>query len=107
MAFENNYAAPQAEESCEAEAPQGSEGQPSDAGASAPTDLKAENFRRLAQTRANEIIRKLKTLSNLSNRNAYHYTEAQVKVIFDGIEQQVAQAKQRFLKEDESGYIQL
>ena len=107
MDFENNYEAQPTEDPCGTEAPQEAEVQPSDAGADAPTDVKAENFRRLAQTRTNEIIRKLKTLSNLSNRNAYLYTEDQVKVIFDGIEQQVAQAKQRFLKEDESGYIQL
>jgi len=109
MDFENNYEAQPTEDPCGTEAPQEAEVQPSDAGADAPTDVKAENFRRLAQTRTNEIIRKLKTLSNLSNRNSYHFTEEQVTTIFSAIEQQVALAKERFQKEEkpESGFIQL
>lgn len=112
MEFENNgsnYDAQSTEVPCATETTQEETAQPSSAGAGAPTDVKTENFRRLAQTRTNEIIRKLKTLSNLSNRNSYHYTEEQVKVIFDGIEQQVEKSRQRFLTEndDDDGFVKL
>jgi len=107
MDFENDYEAPQQETTGNTSAPATQEEVTSHPATSA--DAKAENFRRIAQSRTNEIIRKIKTLGNLSNRNSYHFTEEQVTTIFSAIEQQVALAKERFQKEEkpESGFIQL
>jgi len=104
MDFENTYENPQPEE---VDAPQEADAHPAENESS--EDAKAEKFRHLAQQRTNEIIRKLQTLGNLSNPYSYHYTEEQVNIIFDGIEKQVALARQRFSKKEkpEDGFIQL
>lgn len=64
-------------------------------------DKKSENFKRLAENRTNKIIDMMNLLGNLSNRSNYSYSEEQVKVIFDTLEEELAIQKAKFIKEKE------
>lgn len=57
---------------------------------------KRERFKRLAVYRTNEILNKIRVLSNCSNRSAYEYTEEEVNKIFSEIEKTVKLAKSKF-----------
>ena len=61
-----------------------------------PSGDKREVFVRLAEKRTNEILRRIRTLSNCANRNAYEYNEADVKRIFGAIEEEMRVAKAKF-----------
>ena len=54
------------------------------------------NFKRLAASRTNETLRRLKILGNCANRSHYDYTEAEVNKIFSEIEKKVREAKAKF-----------
>jgi hypothetical protein len=54
------------------------------------------NFKRLAAARTNEILRRLKVLSNCANRSHYDYTEEEVNKIFSEIERKVKESKSKF-----------
>ena len=55
-----------------------------------------ENFKRLAEARTNEVLRKLKILGNCANRSNYDYTEEEVDKIFGEIEKKVKEMKAKF-----------
>lgn len=57
---------------------------------------KEENFKRLAEYRTNEILKKLKILGNCSNRSAYEYKEEEINKIFLEIEKSVREIKGKF-----------
>ena len=57
---------------------------------------KQERFKRLATTRTNIVIKRIKVLSNCANRSAYEYTEDEVNKIFSAIESEVRRAKSKF-----------
>ena len=59
-------------------------------------ETRAERFRRIAEKRTNEIIKKLSLLGNCSNKSAYEYTEQEVSRIFSVIEKELKQARARF-----------
>ena len=59
-------------------------------------DPKAEKFKTVATQRVNKLCHSIIVLGNLSNRSSYHYTEEQVNVIFDAIEEQVRQTRAKF-----------
>jgi hypothetical protein len=59
-------------------------------------DTRRSNFKRLAASRTNEILRKLKILGNCANRSHYDYTEAEVSKIFSEIEKKVRETKAKF-----------
>jgi hypothetical protein len=60
------------------------------------SDLKRENFVRLAESRVNSVIKTLRLIGNLSNRGNYAYTEKDVDKIFRTIEKELKAAKARF-----------
>jgi hypothetical protein len=60
-----------------------------------PNDRKS-NFKRLAEARTNEVLRRLKILGNCANRSNYDYTEAEVDKIFGEIEKKVKEMKSKF-----------
>jgi bifunctional pyridoxal-dependent enzyme with beta-cystathionase and maltose regulon repressor activities len=64
---------------------------------------KRERFRRLATLRTNIVLQRLKVLGNCANRQAYEYTEEEVKKIFSTIEEQmkIIRTKFHFPKEKE------
>lgn len=57
---------------------------------------KRSAFKRLANKRANRILKDIGLLGNLSNRNNYSYTEDDVKSVFSAIEEEIHLAKSRF-----------
>ncbi|GFP76390.1 hypothetical protein [Clostridium fungisolvens] len=63
---------------------------------------KEENFKRLAENRTNKIIDMLHLLGNLSNTSNYSYSEEQVEAIFNAIEQELEEQKNRFVIKEET-----
>jgi len=59
-------------------------------------DEKKERFRRLAEYRTNEVLRRLKVLGNCANRSAYEYSEQEIDKIFLEIERRVRETKVKF-----------
>ncbi len=59
-------------------------------------DKRKDNFKRLAVTRTNEVLRRLKILGNCANRSHYDYSEDEVNKIFSEIEKKVREAKAKF-----------
>ena len=59
-------------------------------------DNRRQNFKRLAASRTNEVLRRLKILGNCSNRSHYDYTEEEVNKVFSEIERKVREAKGKF-----------
>ena len=57
---------------------------------------KKERFKRLATMRTNEVLRRLKVLSNCSNRSAYEYSEDEISKIFSAIDKAVKDARSKF-----------
>lgn len=57
---------------------------------------KRERFKRLAATRTNEVLKRVKILSNCANRSAYDYNEEEVMKIFAAIERAVKESKSKF-----------
>jgi hypothetical protein len=57
---------------------------------------KQERFKKLATTRTNEVLYRLKVLGNCSNRQLYDYDEKDIDKIFSEIEKKVKQAKAKF-----------
>ncbi|MGD9901723.1 MAG: hypothetical protein AB7S44_04245 [Spirochaetales bacterium] len=55
-----------------------------------------EKFVRIAENRTNKIIEMIKLLGNCSNTYNYEYTEKDIKVIFDTIESEIKEAKNKF-----------
>jgi hypothetical protein len=57
---------------------------------------KHTRFKRLATTRTNAVLKKIKVLSNCANRSAYSYNEDEINKIFNEIERSLKVAKARF-----------
>lgn len=57
---------------------------------------KRERFKRLATSRTNEVLKRLRILGHCANRSAYSYTEKEVNRIFSEIERKVRGVKSRF-----------
>lgn len=57
---------------------------------------KRERFTRLAVYRTNEVLKKMKTLGNCSNRSAYEYEESEITKIFSEIERKLRETKAKF-----------
>ena len=60
------------------------------------TTNKRERFKRLGAYRTNEVLKRLKVLSNCANRSAYEYTEEEIGKIFSEVERAVKEAKSKF-----------
>ncbi|MCX6795908.1 MAG: hypothetical protein NTW06_00210 [Candidatus Falkowbacteria bacterium] len=59
-------------------------------------EQKRERFRRLAPQRTNSVLKRLKVLSNCSNRSAYDYTEEEITKMFSEIERKIRESKGKF-----------
>ncbi len=55
-----------------------------------------ENFKRLASSRTNEVMRRVKILGNCANRSHYDYTEEEINKIFSEIERKIRETKTKF-----------
>lgn len=61
---------------------------------------KREKFVRLAEQRVNRALNDLRLIGNLSNKNAYTFTDDDVKKIFKTLQKELEQAKSRFTDVD-------
>ena len=59
-------------------------------------ESKKEKFKRLADYRTNEILKKIKVLGNCSNKSAYEYTEEDINKIFSAIDKKTRETKAKF-----------
>lgn len=57
---------------------------------------KKERFKRLAATRTNDILNKLRILGNCANRSAYEYSEEDINKIFSAIEKAAKESRSKF-----------
>ena len=57
---------------------------------------KSDRFKRLATVRTRAILQKIRILGNCSNKNAYDYTDAEIRTIFTAIEEQLREVRGRF-----------
>ncbi len=65
---------------------------------------KTTNFKRLATSRTNDILKKLRILSNCSNRSSYKYSKEDINKIFNAIEQATKEAKSKFYFPDNENF---
>lgn len=61
---------------------------------------KREKFVELAEKRVTRAIKDIKLVGNLSNKNNYSYTEADVQKIVSALEQEVKGLKLKFNSDD-------
>lgn len=59
-------------------------------------ETRPSRFKRIAEKRTNDIIRRVQLLGNCSNRSSYDYTDQQVSKIFAAIDKELKAAKLRF-----------
>jgi hypothetical protein len=63
-----------------------------------------ERFKRLATSRTNAVLDKLRILGNLSNRQLYDYSEEDIDKIFLAINKQVKEIRAKFKPEKEQRF---
>lgn len=59
-------------------------------------ESKDERFRRIAEKRTNDILRKLRLLGNCANKSIYGYDVKDAEKIFNAIEEQLEMVKNKF-----------
>jgi hypothetical protein len=64
---------------------------------------KHSKFRRLAKLRGERLLKDLRLVGNLSNKNNYDYNESEVKVLFSAIEDELKLAKLGYLRNKKRG----
>ncbi len=62
------------------------------------TETKNEKFRRLAESRVNTVLDRLRLLGQLSDKKNYDYTDEQVSKIFRAIDSELKDTKSKFQK---------
>jgi len=60
------------------------------------SESKHDKFVRIAENRTNKIIDMIRLLGNCSNKAVYDYSEEDVKAIFNAIELELKNAKNKF-----------
>lgn len=66
-------------------------------------ESKEEKFVRLAESRTNDAIKKIRLIGNLSNKRNYEYNKEEVNEIFKVLETEIKKAKNLFKGEMEKG----
>ncbi len=59
-------------------------------------ETKNDRFKRLAKQRGDRVLKDIRLLGNLSNRNNYEYTEQDVKKLFSILDDELRTAKSKF-----------
>jgi hypothetical protein len=57
---------------------------------------KRERFKRLATLRTNAVLKRIKVLAHCANKQAYEYSEEEVRKIFQAIDGELRKARARF-----------
>lgn len=61
------------------------------------TESKRDRFVRLAEARTNKILEMMRLLGNCSSKANYEYTNEDIKKIFNALERELKNTKNRFL----------
>lgn len=61
-------------------------------------ETKNEKFRRLAESRVNTVLDRLRLLGQLADKKNYEYTDEQVSKIFRAIDSELKDTKSKFQK---------
>jgi hypothetical protein len=59
-------------------------------------ESKAQRFERIAERRVNETLRALRLLGNLADRRNYQYTDEQVTLLLNAVEQEYRGLRSKF-----------
>ena len=59
---------------------------------------KSNRFQRLASSRTNEVLDKLRILGNCADKRSYQYTDEEIDKIFRAIDEQTKIVKAKFKK---------
>jgi len=59
-------------------------------------ETKSDRFKRLAEYRTNEVLKRLKVLGNCSNRGVYDYSPEEINRIFSEIDKKTKEVKAKF-----------
>ncbi len=59
---------------------------------------KNTKFRRLAKLRGERVLKDLRLIGNLSNRNNYDYNQSEVQVLFSAIDAELKATKHGFVR---------
>ena len=62
----------------------------------AKIESKRDRFRRLAQTRTNQVIKRLRILGNCADKGRYEYAKEDMERIFAAIDRRLNKIKARF-----------
>lgn len=62
-------------------------------------ETKRDKFIRLASARMNSALKQIRLIGNLSSKNNYEYTKADVKKMVDALKGSVDEMEKRFLNE--------
>lgn len=65
------------------------------------TENKEQKFKRIAETRVNKIIKLIRLLGNLSNKRNYKYDYKEVDKIFNALQLELKNTRQRFISESD------
>jgi hypothetical protein len=60
-------------------------------------ESRKERFKRIAAKRTNEVLDKIRILSNCSNRSSYDYSKEEINKIFSEIDKHLKITKAKFL----------
>lgn len=71
------------------------------------TEQKRERFKRLASVRTNDILNKLRILSNCANRSAYEYSQNDIEKIFKAIAKATSESQSKFYYPDKENRFKL
>ena len=63
------------------------------------TESKRDKFVRLASARMNNALKQIRLVGNLSSKNNYEYTKADVKKMVDALQNAIQDMEKRFLNE--------
>ncbi len=66
------------------------------------TNIKQENFKRIAESRTNKIIDSISKLKQFKNTSFYEYTDEQIEAIFNAIQSELDKQREEFKKENKS-----
>jgi CHASE1-domain containing sensor protein len=66
------------------------------------SNVKQDNFKRMAEARTNKIIDMIDLLGNLCNSSYYEYSDSQVEEIFNTIQNELDITRKKFDKDKNS-----
>lgn len=71
------------------------------------SNVKQDNFKRIANNRVNKIVDLISKLHNLSNSSFYEYTDEQIDKLFEVIQRELDKQKDEFKRKGKNKKIEL